>query len=132
VKTKVAALVVLLLTLLVAGVQLGTRDSGPPSRVNGKPIRVQVLNGSGVHRAGQRLAEVLRASGFDVVDIDNALHQDYEQTVVLDRADRLEYAVAVAAAIGVSEPLPAPADSLLVDVTVVLGRDRGRHFGEGL
>ncbi len=129
-KAKGLALAVLLLTVLVAGVQLNSRRGATPERESGKPIRVQVLNGSGVRRAGLRLAEALRASGFDVVEIGNALHQDYEQTVVLDRGDRLEYALAVAAAIGVGEPLPAPAESLLVDVTVILGRDRGRSYGE--
>lgn len=130
-KSKGLAFAVLLVTLLVAGVQWGSRHERRPERENGKPIRVQVLNGSGVHRAGQRLAEALRAVGFDVVEIGNASHQDYEQTVVLDRGDRLEYAVAVAAAIGVGEPLPAPAESLLIDVTVILGRDRGRFYAEG-
>ena len=92
---------------------------------------MQVLNGCGVNRAGLRLAEDLRALGFDVVEIDNASDKGYEQTVVLDRIGNLEYAGAVAAALGVSEPLPAPADSLLVDVTVILGRDRGELYGEG-
>jgi hypothetical protein len=130
VKIKGLALAVLLLMVLVVGVQLNSRRGAPTERTNGKPIRVQVLNGSGVRRAGLRLAEALRASGFDVVEIGNAQRQDYEQTVVLDRGDRLEYAVAVAAAIGVGEPLPAPAESLLVDVTVILGRDRGPSYGE--
>ena len=109
----------------------GTPASSPV-RVDGTPIRVEVLNGSGVRRAGLAAAEFLRERGFDVVAIRNADRSDYEETVVLDRVGVPEYALAVADEIGVGHAFDDPDSGLLLEVTVILGRDRGRHYGESL
>jgi hypothetical protein len=103
-----------------------------PTRPGGKPIRVEVLNGSGVNRAGLAVAEDLRERGFDVVDIRNADRSDYAQTVVLDRVGVPEYALAVASEIGVGNTLEEPNGGLLLEVTVILGRDRGERYGGSL
>lgn len=99
-------------------------------RQEGDPIRVEVLNGSGLDRAGIDLAEALRAKGFDVVDIRNADRKDYEQTLVLDRVGNADYAGAVAEAIGAASPVLQRNDDLLLEVTVVLGRDLALQIRE--
>jgi LCP family protein required for cell wall assembly len=50
----------------------------PPER-----IAVQVLNGSGVAGAADRVARGLAKAGFDVVDVADANHDDYVTTKVL-------------------------------------------------
>jgi len=110
---------------------VGLRAGVAPARENGRPIRVEVRNGSGVHRAGLGLAEELRDRGFDVVDIRNADRSDYEETIVLDRVGHGEYAAKVAGALGIDGWLEQRNGDLLLEVTVILGRDRATSYGEG-
>jgi hypothetical protein len=130
--TRARTLLALVL-LAVAGVLLreplaGTRA---PKLPDGKPIRVEVLNGSGVPRAGVVVAEQLRDRGFDVVDIRNADRSDYERTIVLDRVGEPGWARAVAERLGTGEPVRQRNDDLLLEVTVILGRDlAGSHGGK--
>lgn len=121
----VGAAVVVAGMLLRGPIDLG----GAPSREAGKPIRVEVLNGSGVNRAGQGAAERLRELGFDVVDIRNADRHDYEETLVLDRVGVPEYAEAVARKLGVDTPVEQRNGDLLLEVTVILGRDLAAEYG---
>ena len=123
----VGASVVVVGLLLRGPVQLDPKEREPA--VEPAPIRVEVLNGSGVNRAGQRLAERLRELGFDVVDIRNADRPDYPETLVLDRVGNPAYARSVADALGVAETTGEPAPELLLEVTVILGRDQAPRFG---
>lgn len=97
-------------------------------RSAGRPIRVEVLNGSGVNKAGYGLAEVLREKGFDVVAIGNADRSDYEETLVLDRVGESKWALAVAEELGTEPAFRQRNDDLLLDVTVILGRDRAEKY----
>lgn len=123
----VGGTIVVVLMLLRGPVGLG----GTPKREGGHPIRVEVLNGSGVNRAGQGLAERLRELGFDVVDIRNADRSDYAETLVLDRVGVPAYAEAVARKLEVAAPVEQRSDDLLLEVTVILGRDRAKEFAGG-
>lgn len=99
-----------------------------PELAGGRPIRVEVLNGSGVVKAGLGLAEALRDQGFDVVSIGNADRSDYEETLVLDRVGRLDYAAAVAEELDVEPAFLQKNRDLLLEVTVILGRDRAGRY----
>jgi hypothetical protein len=120
-----ARAILAVVVVIVAGVLLREPLAGPraPKLPDGKPIRVEVLNGSGVPRAGVVVAEALRDRGFDVVDIRNADRSDYERTIVLDRVGQPGWARAVAERLGASEPVRQRNDDLLLEVTVILGRD---------
>ena len=119
--------------VVVAGMLLrGPLEFGSaPKRGDGKPIRVEVLNGSGVHRAGQGLAERLRERGFDVVDIRNADRRDYPETLVLDRVGVPEFAQSVAEELNVATPVQQRNGDLLLEVTVILGRDLAEEYRGG-
>jgi hypothetical protein len=97
-----------------------------------KPVRVEVLNGSGVFRAGQRAAELLREGGFDVVDIRNADRSDYQETLVLDRVGVSRHAKAVARELGVRSTTQQKNEDLLLEVTVILGRDVALELEGGI
>jgi len=92
-------------------------------------IRVEVLNGSGVSRAGLGLAEALRDHGFDVVEIRNADHPGYVETLVVDRAADPRYASEVARHLGVEDVRHEPDPALVLEVTVILGQDQALHYG---
>jgi hypothetical protein len=49
-------------------------------------LRVEVLNGCGVDRLALKVTNFLRKKGFNVVKIGDTKIQDFEETVVLERA----------------------------------------------
>ncbi|MGH7565099.1 MAG: LytR C-terminal domain-containing protein [Gemmatimonadota bacterium] len=99
----------------------GVGDTAPP--VSRTRIRVEVRNGAGLPGAAERVTELLRRRGFDVVDFGNADRFDHERTHVLDRVGNAGYAREVATILqGVPIEL-APDSSLYLDVTVMIGRD---------
>lgn len=85
--------------------------------------QIQVLNGSGIPELAQRATAVLRAQGLDVVQIGNADGQAYPHTLILQRRGSAGVAQQVAAVLGSGRVMQQLDASLLVDVTVVLGRD---------
>jgi hypothetical protein len=112
--------------LLVCGVvaagSLALRAFRDASAV--KPaLQVQVLNGSGIPELAQGAAARLRACGLDVVQVGNADSQNYAQTLVLLRRGHVGVAGQVAGALGSGRVLEQLDATLLVDVTVILGRD---------
>ncbi len=99
----------------------GVKETAPP--VSRARIRVEVRNGSGVPGAAERVTELLRRRGFDVVDFGNADRFDHERTHVLDRIGNPGYARDVAAVLQGVPIESAPDSSLYLDVTVMIGRD---------
>ena len=91
-------------------------------------IQVEVLNGCGERGIGQRAMRFLRERGFDVVNIGNADHFEYRESVVLDRRGTdgpSEAARAVGNALGTPYVLLQRNDDRMVDVSVVIGKDYG-------
>jgi hypothetical protein len=119
----VAAGIALFLAAGVFTVQTSSKSPSVPEREEGRPIRVEVLNGSGVRGAGLEMAEALRENGFDVVGIRNADHSDHERTIVVSHCGQSEFAQAVAASIGAVILREEPSTECFLEVTVILGRD---------
>jgi hypothetical protein len=88
-------------------------------------IQLDVLNGSGTSRLGQRFTDYLRARGFDVVEMGNYKESGVEYTRVIDRAGDIAAARQVAEALGVAkERVVQQIDkNAYLDVSVVIGRD---------
>lgn len=84
-------------------------------------IRVEVLNGGGRSGMARSATEALRAQGFDVVYYGNADEFGRDSSVVLSRAGDVEFARAVADALGIREVRLEPDSNLYLDVSVVLG-----------
>jgi hypothetical protein len=93
----------------------------------GKPhtIQLDVLNGSGTPRLGQRFTDYLRARGFDVVEMGNYKESGVEFTRVIDRAGDLAAARQVAEALGVPKGRVVQQidKNAYLDVSVVIGKD---------
>jgi hypothetical protein len=88
-------------------------------------IQLDVLNGSGTPRLGQRFTDYLRARGFDVVEMGNFKESGVEFTRVIDRVGDLTAARQVAEALGVpKERVVQQLDkNAYLDVSVVIGKD---------
>lgn len=87
-------------------------------------IQLDVLNGAGAPKLGQRCTDYLRARGFDVVEMGN-YKESVERTRVIDRAGNIEAAQQVAKALGIpKERVSQQIDrSAYLDVSVVIGKD---------
>ncbi|MFQ6115972.1 MAG: LytR C-terminal domain-containing protein [bacterium] len=89
-------------------------------------ITVEVLNACGVQGLANEITQYLRKKKFDVVNIGNYKNFDVDHTLVLDRVSlNGVYAKEVARVLGVDEKQVVPQlnDSLLLNVTVIVGKD---------
>ena len=117
-------------TLLVAVVvvlwsaRLGSSDNDQ-SRVPGDTytFAVEVLNGTTVNGLARRVTRALRREGIDVVFLGSADDNDVDTTMVIARLGDITAAGVVQEMLGVGSMVDDPAPQLLLDVTVILGRD---------
>jgi hypothetical protein len=89
----------------------------------GERVRVEVLNAAGIPGLARVVTRTLRERGFDVVYFGNARGFSPESTLVIDRVGREETAREVADALEVERVRSRPDSTLLLEVTVVVGRD---------
>lgn len=124
-------LTVLLIGLLIA---LSTRLIYPRivnnrvesnSQLISNVIQIEVLNGCGINGIARSYTEVLRKSGFDVVEIGNFDHDTLEKTFIISRNGIMDNARQIARALGVSETNIVREESpdFYLDVTVIIGHD---------
>ncbi len=88
-------------------------------------IQIEVLNGCGINGIARSYTEVLRKSGFDVVEIGNFDHDTLEKTFIISRNGIMDNARQIARALGVSETNIVREESpdFYLDVTVIIGHD---------
>lgn len=86
---------------------------------------VAVLNGSGVAGAAERLAELLRGSGYRVTRTGNASRRDYPESLVLAKDPTAVETRAIADMLNCSPQTAGPdaAERADASVVVVVGRD---------
>jgi hypothetical protein len=100
-------------------------EANVPSKKRTVSIQLEVLNGTTEQGIAQKLTELLRAGGFDVVDVGNYRSSDIGKTIVIARTANTEPARSVATFLGVDEKhvLTQPDKNLYLDVSVVIGKD---------
>lgn len=120
-----AALLVVAVVLTVAAV-LTRPGAGPGAGydVPGErlPYTVEVLNGTDVDGLARTVTFRLRRTGLDVVSYGTSA-EPAESTMIIVRGTDPEAGGAVRDALGVGRVVSEPDPDLLLDVTVVLGRD---------
>lgn len=95
----------------------------PVISVEQKVVRVEVLNGCGAAGLAKKITDYLRLKGFDVVNVGNAENFDFPETIVVDRVGDIAGAWQIARAIGIDNVIQQKDEDLLLDVTLILGRD---------
>ncbi len=115
-------LVALIVVLWSTG--LGSSDI-EESRVPGDihTFAVEVLNGTTVNGLARKVTRALRREGIDVVYFGSAADNDVDTTMVIARRGDITAAGVVRKVLGVGDVVADPAPQLLLDVTVILGRD---------
>ena len=91
-------------------------------------VKVEVLNGCGVFALAAKTTEFLRSKQIDVINSDNADHHNYQNTLIIQRNEKIKSLKKVLEAFGVylTDSLRIqvlPDESLGVDVTVIIGQD---------
>lgn len=89
------------------------------------PVKVEVLNGSGVAGAATEVAQQLRDEGLQVVQVGNADRYDYAQTMILYRPGREAAAQRIAGLLGGGQLREEQTGSqqYAAEVQVIIGRD---------
>ncbi len=113
-----------MLAVVLWSVRLGSSDIDE-SRVPGDThtFAVEVLNGTTVNGLARRVTRALRREGIDVVYFGSADDNDVDTTMVIARRGDITAAGVVQEILGVGAVADDPAPQLLLDVTVILGRD---------
>lgn len=106
-------------------------DQPDRSAPEGVRVTVEVHNAGGRSDMARRATLWLRDLRYDVVMYGTANRSDLEVTIVYDRVGRPELAEWVRDALGVGVVETAVDSTLLVDVSVLLGRDWPPEVGGG-
>lgn len=96
-------------------------DEGPAPI--GDEVNIEILNGSGNPGQAQSLRNFFLEYEFNVVHYGNALKNDYQKTMVIDRIGRPSLAKRIADIINCKEVYTRIDKTLLVDITIIIGND---------
>lgn len=116
-------LALILVVFLFSTVRRLTQTQEKPLPVERKIVRVEVLNGCGTPGLAKKVTDFLRIKGFDVVNVGNAENFEFPETLVVDRVGDITSAWKVARAMGVNNVIQQKEVDLLLDVTLILGKD---------
>ena len=125
-------LILPLLTIITAYAFFSRTDNPAqpalPSFTASRDVKVEVLNGCGVDGMARMVGNQLRATGFDVMTLDNADRFDYPESIVIERLRRPNDADRVAEALGIGNRIQqiVPDPFRIESVTVIIGRDYRR------
>ncbi len=102
-----------------------SNDGVPASSKKVVAIQLEVLNGTTEPNIAQRVTDVLRAGGFDVVDIGNYKVSNVAETMVIARTADAAPAQTIASFLGIDKKrvLVQPDKNLYLEVSVVVGKD---------
>lgn len=121
-----ATILTLFVLLAVFAVSIAMRVGPPPKPTTKRPVRIELLNGSGRTGLASAMASYLRDGGFDVMVVSNADRSDYRNTLVVDRKGDGGPAKTVAEYLGTRHVIQQRSSQEMIDVTVIVGRDARR------
>src|SRR4030043_1981548 len=122
-------LIIILAAFLVSMIMVLTREDPEDVYRKNSNIRVEVLNGCGVDRMAIKVTNQLRKQGFNVVRIGDALKQDFEETVIIERRDEEMKNARYFARYFRCDNLSKDIDpALYLEITVIIGKDYKRIF----
>jgi hypothetical protein len=117
----------ILITAMLLGAHRGNRQPAAQSiqQTDGIPSigRIQILNGCGAVGAANKVADYLRAKGFDVKNKGNAPTSNYPFTMVVSRTKDMSIARQVAAALTTDKAILIRTTDETYDATVFIGSD---------
>jgi hypothetical protein len=98
-----------------------------PAATNGS-LEVEVLDAAGSMRAAQQMTNLLRAQGYDVVEMKGYSGGVEDRTFIFDRSGNINAARKLAALLGVPQDkvFQKIDRTLYLDMTVVMGKDYSR------
>ena len=88
-------------------------------------IQVEVLNGCGIAGVADMFTSHLRSQNFDVVNIDNYISFDINESMVIDRTGNMGNARKVAESLNINNKnvIQQLNDDYFLDVTIIIGKD---------
>ncbi len=97
---------------------------------NRSAYKIQVLNGCGIGGVAVRFTNIIRANGFDVAETGNyvplggdGIDFNVRETMIIDRSGEYDLALEIARILGTDVVIKQLSKDIMVDVSVVIGRD---------
>jgi hypothetical protein len=120
----IASLIVIYVLANKSGVNNGSDVASVPVSTD-RIIEVEILDGAGNSRVAQHATNVLRALGYDVVEMKKNNDGIVERSYVLDRSGDMDVAHRIATSLGIpKDKVFQKIDrDLYLDITVVVGKD---------
>lgn len=119
-----AVSVTLLIVIIIRILPLFQKEDQQKNKTS-HTIQVEVLNACGTAGLADQFTDLLRSKKFDVVKTGNFTSFDVDNSFVIDRAGKKEYAYALADSIGISKSnvIQQFNKNYYLDVTLVIGKD---------
>ena len=88
-------------------------------------IQIEVLNGCGVTGVADRFTDFLRSKNLDVVNVDNYISFDINESIVIDRIGNMANAYKVAKELGIKKEnvIQQLNKDYFLDVSLIIGKD---------
>jgi hypothetical protein len=88
-------------------------------------VQVDVLNGCGASGTGQKMTNILRAAGYDVVEMGNYKTFDVKRSLVIDRTGDVDVARKLASDMGIDQKnvVQQISQEYFVTASVIIGKD---------
>ena len=97
-----------------------------------EPFRIEVLNGSGEAGLAMRMRMELLKMGIDVLNVGDAEHYDYRESLLVDRKGNPALMKKLSRLLGVRRVIVQVQERPQVDATLIIGRDSDRlKFADG-
>lgn len=108
------------------------KDEDKPVAKHNHTIQVEVLNGSGTAGLADRFTDFLRSKNFDVIKTGNFSSFDIDNTFLIDRCGKKEYAFELADSLGInkSNVIQQSNKYYYLDVTLVIGKDFNKYLNQ--
>jgi anionic cell wall polymer biosynthesis LytR-Cps2A-Psr (LCP) family protein len=95
----------------------------PQAKIPTSQIAVEVLNGSGTPGLANDVAKILIDAGYNIIDIGNADHYDYEVSHVISRTENMDAAKDIAILVPNAQLLKDELPDSNAHVTVIVGKN---------
>ncbi len=99
------------------------RDDTLPVPGSTERVTIEVLNGAGVDGLAASVTRVLRRRGLDVVNYGTAPFDTLQATLIVVRRSDTSIVAGIRAALGAGVTVVEPDPRLLLDASVILGKD---------
>ena len=121
-----AILIALLVSAMVLSVAVRWAGMDGKASLPDEPFSIEILNGSGETGLAMRTRMELLKMGIDVLNVGDAEHYDYRESILVDRKGNPALMKKLSRLLGVRRIIVQVQERPQVDATLIIGKDSDR------